>query len=468
MRRVLRSIPAVPPVVGFFLWLVVGAVNAQGLPNFVTLVEEYGDAVVSVTAESVGEAGDGFLGQLPIPEDSPLFEYFRRFFEQAPPNGEIPQQTAMGSGFIISEDGYILTNSHVVQEGTDVRVTLNDRREFPAELIGLDQRSDVAVLKIDATDLPVIRIGDSEQLEVGQWVLAIGAPFGLEHTATQGIISALGRNLPGDVYVPFIQTDAAVNPGNSGGPLFNLDGEVIGVNSMIYTGSGGYQGVSFAIPINVAMDVVKQLRTKGRVSRGWLGVYIQRVTPGLAESFGLEQPRGALVGEIIEGGPADKAGLRVGDIILSFNNQPVETAGELPPNVGQTEPGKRVPITIFREGRERRMQITIEELPGPEEQPGRDAEPPAPPDKTGRLNITVSNAPPQAGPGVLVREVGPGPAARAGIQPGDIIARVGDTEVANTAAFNKAISAVPAGRSVPLLVRRDGQPLFLAVRMPEE
>ncbi|WP_303904293.1 DegQ family serine endoprotease [Thiohalomonas denitrificans] len=445
-----------------------GVQLAQAQPNFVPLVEQYRDSVVSITSEEFTGGEGGILEQLPIPEDSPLYEYFKRFFDQAPHDGQGPPaqlQQSMGSGFIISEDGYVLTNAHVVQ-GQKLRVTLSDRRQVTARIVGEDLPSDIALLKIDATDLPAAPIGDSDELKVGQWVMAIGAPFGLQHTATQGIISALGRSLPGDAYIPFIQTDAAVNPGNSGGPLFSLDGQVIGVNSMIYSGTGGYMGVSFAIPINVAMDVAEQLRTKGKVSRGWLGVMIQEVTPELAESFGLDEPRGALVGAVMEDSPAASAGLQTGDVILSFDGQRISNADELPTIVAGTEPGKTVPILLIRDGREQEIRLRIGELP--EEIVGgtRDRQERSAPEE-GRLGITVSELPPDVGEtGVLVENVSPGPAALAGIQPGDIIQRFAGEEVRNPKQFQQLLEELPGGNTVAVLVRRGEQPLFVALELP--
>lgn len=455
-------------VLFLFLLLSIQPLSAQqGLPDFVPLVDKYADAVVSITSETAGQSDGGLLGQLPIPEDSPFYEYFKRFFDQAPEGGgTLPRQTAMGSGFIISQDGYIMTNAHVVEDGANIKVTLSGGRELTAKVIGQDPRTDVALVKVDASGLPYTRIGDSDKLDVGQWVMAIGAPFGLEHTATQGIISALGRSLPGDVYVPFIQTDAAVNPGNSGGPLFNLEGEVIGVNSMIYSGSGGYMGVSFAIPINVAMDVAQQLRTTGKVSRGWLGVLIQEVTPALAESFGLKEARGALIGEIMPEGPAAKSDLKVGDIIVGYDGEPVPDAAALPPMVGQTKPGTTVPVTVIRNGREQRLRITIEELPLPEEEPPVAREGRGPEAQPGRLNIAVTDVPPEIGTGVIVEQVAPGPAASAGIRPGDIIERIGNQAIRDSRQYQQVVKALPAGKSIPVLIRRDGQPLFLALQLP--
>lgn len=448
--------------------LVLGIQLAQAQPDFVPLVEKHRSSVVSITSEEVTGGEGGILEQLPIPEDSPLYDYFQKFFE-SPHDGQGPPAQllqSMGSGFIISDDGYVLTNAHVVQ-GEKIRVTLSDRRQLTAEVVGEDLPSDLALLKIDATDLSVAPIGDSDQLKVGQWVMAIGAPFGLQHTATQGIISGLGRSLPGDSYIPFIQTDAAVNPGNSGGPLFSLDGRVIGVNSMIYSGTGGYMGVSFAIPINVAMDVAEQLRTEGRVSRGWLGVMIQEVSPELAESFGLDERRGALVSAVMDDSPAAAAGLQSGDVILSFDGQPISNADELPTVVAGTEVGKTVSINLVRDGREQEIRLEVGELP--EEVAGgatRERQERQSPEE-GRLGISVSELPPEGGePGVLVENVSPGPAASAGIQPGDIIQRFAGEEVRNPLQFQQLLEELPGGRTVAVLIRRGEQPLFVALDLP--
>lgn len=452
------------------LLLLGGRVQATDVPDFVELVEQYSPAVVSINAtpaeqEPLPEAD--ILPQLPIPEDSPFYEYFKRFFDQLPNMPHRPPRTSLGSGFIISADGHILTNTHVIQEAEKITVGLSDRRELSAKVVGKDPRSDIALLKIEAENLPVVKIGDSRKLKVGQWVLAIGSPFGFEHSATQGIISALGRSLPSDTYVPFIQTDAAVNPGSSGGPLFNLDGEVIGINSQIYSRTGGYMGLSFAVPINVAMDVAEQLQTHGKVSRGWLGVMIQEVTPDLARSFGLDRPRGALVSQVMEDSPAQKAGLKPGDIIVSFNGTPINRSAELPPLVGRIRPGTMVPVTVIRDDAERTLKVQIEELP--EEPVQRAAVEPT----RNRLNVSVANLTPeqreqQDVQGVLVEEVGPGPAAQAGIQAGDIIIRLDNQAVNNVAEFEQLVKELPTGKPIPVLIQRGKGALFLALTIPEK
>lgn len=452
------------------LLLLAAQAQAAGIPDFTKLVEQYSPAVVSINAtpaEQEPSPESGILPQLPIPEDSPLYDYFRRFFDQLPNMPHRQPRTSLGSGFVISADGHILTNAHVTEDAEKITVGLSDRRELPARVVGKDPRSDIALLKIEAEDLPVVKIGDSRELKVGQWVLAIGSPFGFEHSATQGIISALGRSLPSDTYVPFIQTDAAVNPGSSGGPLFNLDGEVIGINSQIYSRTGGYMGLSFAVPINVAMEVAEQLKTHGKVSRGWLGVMIQEVTPDLARSFGLDRPHGALVSQVMEDSPAQKAELQSGDIIVSFNDTPINRSAELPPLVGRIRPGTTVPVTVIREGKERTLKVKIQELP--EEPVQRAAVKPT----RNRLNVSVTNLTPeqreqQDVQGVLVEEVGQGPGAQAGIRPGDIIVRLDNQPVNTVAEFEKRVKELPTDKPVPILIQRGEGALFLAVTIPEK
>ncbi|MGD2112551.1 MAG: Do family serine endopeptidase, partial [Gammaproteobacteria bacterium] len=335
---------------GFALWALLFGFTclqtgqAGQLPSFTGLVKDASPAVVNISTSQKVRTG---MPQLPegfeipdLPEDSPFGELFKYFFDHGDEGDPgFHDAKSLGSGFIISKDGYILTNYHVVNEADEVIVRLSDRRELKAEVIGEDKRSDIALVKIEAHDLPVVKIGRSRDLEVGEWVLAIGSPFGFDLSATAGIVSAKGRSLPRENYVPFIQTDVAINPGNSGGPLFNQNGEVVGVNSQIYSRTGGYMGLSFAIPIEVAMDVVEQLKTKGHVSRGWLGVLIQDVTLDLAESFGMKKPRGALVAKVLPDSPAQAAGIKVGDVIVEFNNREVINSANLPPIVGSSQVG---------------------------------------------------------------------------------------------------------------------------------
>ncbi len=439
--------------------------QAAEFPDFTKLVEQHSAAVVSVNATGEQRAERPEL-PFPIPEDNPLYDYFKRFFEQRPE--DMPQKrplSSVGSGFILSKDGYVLTNAHVVQGTDSITVGMSDRRELPAKVIGKDTRSDIALLKIEADNLPVVKIGDSSKLKVGQWVLAIGSPFGFERTATQGIVSALGRSLPSDNYVPFIQTDAAVNPGNSGGPLFNLDGEVIGINSQIYSRTGGYQGVSFAIPIDVAMDVFEQIKTQGKVSRGWLGVLIQEVTAELAQSFGLDKPRGALVGQVLADSPAQKAGIKTGDIIVAFGGQPVSHSSDLPPMVGRIRAGSPATVTVIRDGKEQTLTVQIQELP---DEPQRQTATVAP--TRNRLNITVKELPPEKGAdtqGVLVGDVDNGPAASAGIQAGDIIVNLNGEDIINVAQFEALVKKLPASKPLRVLVQRANGRLFLALTIPQ-
>ncbi len=443
-------------------------VQAADYPDFVTLVERYSPAVVSIQTKAEAKQNPLGRGHPRIPENSPFHDYFKKFFEQMP-DLPTPPQSSVGSGFIISADGYIVTNAHVVDEVDSIVVGLSDRSELPAQVIGKDRRSDIALLKVKTdASLPTVKIGDSHKAKVGQWVLAIGSPFGFERTATQGIISALGRSLPSDNYVPFIQTDAAVNPGNSGGPLFNLDGEVIGVNSQIYSRSGGYQGLSFAVPIDVAMEVVDQLKTGGKVARGWLGVMIQEVTPELAQSFGLDKPRGALVGQVLADSPAQQAGVKAGDIIVAFNGQPVPTSKDLPLMVGRTRPGASSPLTVIRDGKEQPLTVQIAELPEDTKLQQAIAEP----SSRNRLGLIVTDLPAgkrKAGTqGVLVKEVDEGPATSAGIRPGDIIVRLNHVEVADTEQFADLVKALPTGRPIPVLIKRDDGALFLALTIPDK
>jgi serine protease Do len=443
--------------------------QANNYPDFVTLVDKYSPAVVSINTKSESKEKErSWRNHPPIPENSPFHDYFKKFFEQMPDSPAQPK-SSVGSGFIISSDGYVVTNAHVVEDMDSIIVGLNDRTELPAQVIGKDSRSDIALLKVKTNGpLPTVKIGDIGKVKVGQWVLAIGSPFGFERSATQGIISALGRSLPSDNYVPFIQTDAAVNPGNSGGPLFNLDGEVIGVNSQIYSRSGGYQGLSFAVPIDVAMEVVDQLKTGGKVSRGWLGVLIQEVTPELAQSFNLDKPRGALVGQVLADSPAQAAGIQVGDIIVTFNGQPVNQSRELPPLVGRIRPGASVPLIVIREGKEQTLTIKLEELPDDAKQEKAIAVPPS----QSRIGLTVTELPAdqrQEGvKGVQVKEVSGGPAASAGIRSGDIITRINNVEITDPAQFAEQVKQLPTGRPIPVLIKRDSGALFLALTIPEK
>jgi len=447
--------------------------RAIELPTFTDLVKATSAAVVNISTTQKVHAG---LPELPegmempeFPEGSPFGELFKYFFNQEG-EPEFRDAQSLGSGFIISDDGYVLTNYHVVKDADEIIVRLSDRRELRGEVIGLDQRSDIALLKIDAKDLPVVDIGKSASLEVGEWVLAIGSPFGFDHSATAGIVSAKGRSLPSENYVPFIQTDVAINPGNSDGPLFNTEGKVVGVNAQIYSRTGGYMGLSFAIPIEVAMDVADQLKTKGRVSRGWLGVLIQDVTLDLAESFGMQQPRGALIAKVLPDSPAQAAGMRVGDVIVGFDGREVMNSANLPPIVGSSQVGVKIPVDIIRDGRRQQIDVNLGELPDDEKVASASR---PEPEKANRLGMTVTNltaeqlAELELEGGVLVRQVVPGAASRAGIRQDDIILRVDNRDVSDVSHFNKLIAGLPAGKSVAFLVQRSGSPTFLAVKVPE-
>ena len=449
---------------------------ARSLPDFTELVEGNRAAVVNIsTTQRRTLRADrpqmprGF--EIPdLPEDSPFREFFRRFFGE----GEIEQFDAqsLGSGFIISADGFIISNNHVVRNADEIVVRLSDRREFTATVVGTDEASDVALLKIDAEGLPVVRIGTGYELKVGEWVLAIGSPFGFDHSVTAGIVSAKGRSLPRENYVPFIQTDVAINPGNSGGPLFNLDGQVVGVNSQIFSRTGGFMGLSFAIPIDVAMDVADQLREKGRVSRGWLGVLIQDVTRELAESFGMDKPQGALVARVLDGSPAERAGFEVGDIVLSFDGHAIERSSELPPIVGRTRAGREVGVGILRDGQAMSLQVTTDELPAEDEVQVAAAQGPDGVEAT-RLGIVVRDMTEEEGAsvdaadrGVVVSSVSAGgPAERAGIREGDLVLMLDNRKVANGDDFSRLVAELPQGKAVSVLVQREGNPVFLALKL---
>jgi len=462
--------------------LIMGLSQAQAreLPDFTGLVEETSVAVVNISTTQKVKSGGMQLPEgmeIPdLPEGSPFGDLFKHFFGQpGGPGGDgIPQEReakSLGSGFIVSRDGYIMTNNHVVKDASEIIVRLDDRRELKAKIIGTDERSDVALLKIDADNLPVAKIGKSEDLKVGEWVLAIGSPFGFDSSATAGIVSAKGRALPRENYVPFIQTDVAINPGNSGGPLFNLDGEVVGVNSQIYSRTGGYMGLSFSIPIEVAMDVAQQLKEHGKVSRGWLGVLIQDVTLELAESFNMSKPQGALVARVVPDSPAANADFEVGDIVVEFNGKSIERSSSLPPVVGSTPVGKKVPVKVIRSGRSKTLWVKLGELPDEKETIARAEE--AKTTSDNRLNIKVADLTDQQRKelqlegGILVEEVGIGAAADSGVREGDILLRIDNTLVKDVDDFEARIKKLPAGKSVAILVQRRGGPIFLALKVPE-
>lgn len=446
--------------------------KAIDLPDFKRLVAEKGRAVVKITVVA-NEVADEPLNSLPNFNEDEMPEFFQRFFEDLPRSPGVPpaegEAEGFGSGFVLSADGYVVTNAHVVKNARSILVSFPDRRQFDAILIGADERTDVAVLKIEGTDLPTLTLGDSSALKVGQWVLAIGSPFGFEYTATQGIVSALARSLPNDTYVPFIQTDVAVNPGNSGGPLFDLEGNVIGVNSQIFSRSGGYMGLSFAIPANVVESVTRQLREKGYVSRGWLGVTIQDVNLALAESFGLEKPAGALVAQVTENSPAAEAGMQVGDVILSFNSQPVSLSADLPPMVGNTEVGQAAEVVVLRNRQRLTLEVVIKELAEDRAMSDESNEPA----KSRELGLAVAplteaqRAAAEVDGGVLVLEAdADGVAASAGIMKGDVLVAFGPIAVTSPAQFAELVTASKSGDAVAVLITRNKNPLFIALTMP--
>ncbi|MDD2759572.1 MAG: DegQ family serine endoprotease [Methylomonas sp.] len=452
------------------LLMVTVPVYAQ-LPDFTEMVKNNGDAVVNISTTQKAPDMQGDADQQAMPQDMPpeLEEFFRHFF-QGPGRGMVPRETnSLGSGFVISKDGYILTNHHVVNNASEIVVKLKDRRELLAKLIGSDESTDVALLKVESKELPVVEIGAPDQLQVGEWVLAIGTPFGFEQSVTAGIVSAKGRSLPDGNYVPFIQTDVAINPGNSGGPLFNMQGKVVGINSQIYSRSGGYMGLSFAIPIDVAMNVAEQIKTKGSVSRGWLGVQIQDVTRQLAESFGMDRPHGALVAKVIPGGPAEKAGIQVGDIIVEFDGRTIETSGELPPIVGMTPVDDKAKVKVIRQGDREELTVKVGLLPAQAAQ----LSPSTMPEMTvNRLGLAVADLTDEQRQqlqveknGVLVQKVAKGIALDAGIQPGDVILRIQNTPVRDVAEFNKIVTKLPVDKSIATLIQRNGSPVFLAFKI---
>ena len=444
-------------------------VNAANLPDFTELVEDASPAVVNISTEQTTTSSNRQLS----PDAQELNEFFRHFFGQQPfgqqqqqPRQQQRQRSSLGSGFIISHDGYVLTNNHVIDGADVIHVRLNDRREYEATLVGTDARTDLALLKIEAEDLPIVTMADSDDLKAGQWVLAIGSPFGFDYTVTAGIVSAIGRNLPSDNYVPFIQSDVAINPGNSGGPLFNLDGEVVGINSQIYTRSGGFMGVSFAIPSNVAMSVVDQLKADGKVSRAWLGVLIQDVNRDLAESFDLDRPHGALVSRVMPDSPAEKAGLKPGDIIMAFNGKTIEHSSELPYLVGQLKVGTDAKAQVFRDGKERTMTIALAKRPDDAEVAQQKAD-------ENRLGMTVAPISEQQADrlgvdsGVVIEQIIGGAAARNGLQQGDVITMLNGQTIENVDAFNRIAKTLPSNRSVPMRVIRDGYPMFIPFKIVE-
>ena len=445
------------------------------LPDFTEMVKTNGVAVVNIsTTQKAKPAMKGMPKNQQLPEGMPpeMEELFKHFFND--PNGGgfggEEESQSLGSGFVISQDGYILTNHHVVNNADEIIVKLTDRRELVAKLIGSDARTDIALLKVQASGLPTVSIGSPSDLKVGEWVLAIGSPFGFEQSVTAGIVSAKGRSLPGGNYVPFIQTDVAINPGNSGGPLFNMDGKVVGINSQIYSRTGGFMGLSFAIPMDVAMNIVQQIKTSGKAAHGWLGVQIQDVTRQLAESFGMKKPQGALVAKVMPNSPAEKAGLQIGDIITEFNGRPIEKSADLPPMVGVTPINEEAKLTIIRQGDTETIGFKVGLLPDEDQKASTQKKTETKP--SNRLGITVADLTDEQREtlenvknGVLVQDVDSGSAADAGIQPGDVILRIQNNVVRDVGDFDKIVKNLPVGKSVAVLIQRRGSPVFLALKI---
>ena len=447
------------------IFVVTGLVHAKELPNFTDLAEESSPAVVNITSTKTEDNRNSFGGF----GDPRYDEFFERFFGQ--PRPSVPRENtrpvvSTGSGFIISNDGYLLTNNHVIEDADEITVSLGDRREFKAEVIGADARSDVALLKIEAKNLPTLKIGSSKELKVGEWVVAIGSPFQLRFSVTSGIVSAKGRSIPNgsdSTYVPFLQTDVAINPGNSGGPLFNLEGEVIGINSQIYTRSGGYMGVSFAIPIDYAMDVVDQLKEKGYVARGWLGVSIQEVTSQLAEALDMEVPKGALISQIIEDSPAEKSGLKEEDVILFFDGEEIFYSSDLPLTVGAIKPNSRVNAVILRDGKNKTISVKVGELP-------KDPSIAFNNTRENILGLLVENQPNSSSKtsisGILVTGVDPeGVAYSSGIRQGDIIYSLGRTRISNVEEFKKILKSINTERNITIGIARNGIKRILSLNL---
>ena len=453
-----------------------GLAQSRDLPDFTDLVEKQGAAVVNISTTQVIHAARA-MPQMPFDEDDPMAELFRRFGQQRQMPGA-PQRDyeskSLGSGFIVSADGLILTNAHVVADADEVLVKLTDKREFKAKVLGADKRTDVALIKINATGLPAVKLGDVSKLKVGEWVVAIGSPFGFENSVTAGIVSAKGRQLPQENYVPFIQTDAAINPGNSGGPLFNMKGEVIGINSQIFSRSGGYMGLSFAIPIDVALDIKNQLQASGHVSRGRIGVAIQEMSKEIADSFGLSKSDGALVSKVEKDSPADKAGVQEGDIILKFDGKPVAQSADLSRIVGTTRPGSQSTLEVWRHGKMVTLGITVGEMPDEDGKlaPSKRRNKPVEPTAVNRLGLALSDLTAdqkhQVGVdnGVLVEDVKNG--ARSDLRPGDIILALTykgtQTELKSVEQFNGLLSKIDKGATLTLLVKRGDAQVFLTLK----
>ncbi|HEX7381317.1 MAG TPA: Do family serine endopeptidase [Nevskiaceae bacterium] len=470
-------------VVAMSTLMLAGCGRSASPPDFSGLVKRVSPSVVNITASSTANGGDAALQPDAPASETP--DWARKYLQRAAPDadGDATQggddALSTGSGFVLWPDGYILTDQHVIDGSRDITVSLSDGRELAAKVAGVDRRTDIALLKVDAEHLPAVRIAHGGGLSVGQWVLAIGSPFGFADSVTAGIVSALGRNLSAEQYVPFIQTDVAINPGNSGGPLFNMQGEVVGVNSQIYSQTGGFMGVAFAVPIDVAVRVARQLRDTGKVERGWMGVTVQTLTLPLAESFGLKVPRGALVTGVSAGGPAAQAGIRAGDVLLSFNGRELKTSRSLPPLVGEIDPGRTVPLKVLRDGRVVELSVELGRLPSAHEAApraddhggrGKARQPAVPgaPELGLVLRAASASELSRAGVdrGLLVQDVGAGPAREAGLQPGDVIISVGGQHPRTAAQFQALIGRLTPGSRVPFLVQRGSGPMFLAVQVP--
>jgi serine protease Do len=451
--------------------------HANDLPDFTVLAEKHGQEVVNISVTQVMQAGNNVMPFPNMPDDPDLQEFFKRFGIPGMPGqpgapgqgGQEYKSQSLGSGFIISADGYILTNAHVVNGADEVLVKLTDKREFKAKIIGADKRTDVALIKIEGTNLPKATIGDPAALKVGQWVAAIGSPFGLENTMTAGIVSAKGRALPQENFVPFIQTDVAINPGNSGGPLYNLAGEVVGINSQIYSRTGGSVGLSFSIPIDVAIDISNQLKANGKISRGWLGIAIQEITKELAESFGMKNTNGALIAGVEKNSPAEKGGLLMGDVITKFDNKAITTSADLPRAVGATKPGKVAAVEILRKGAVKMLNVGVGEMPADTAEAVQT--PKAPPkSEANKIGLTLKELTPQqkrklnGKNGLLVTD-STGAGAQAGIRRGDVILGLNNSETQSVEQFNKQINAVAAGKTVAVLVLRGENTLYVPIKV---
>ena len=462
--------------------------NMSGLPDFTHLVEEYSDAVVNISTTQKIKKRRNMHQYIPgLPQDGPFGDLFRKFFEQQNYKKNNSHENkkqkssrftktqntneSLGSGFIIDSDGYVVTNHHVIRDADEIIVRLKDRRELKATVVGSDARSDIALLKIEADNLPVVKVGSSSNLKVGSWVMAIGSPFGFDHSVSVGVISATGRTLPSENYVPFIQTDVAINPGNSGGPLFNLNGEVIGINSQIYSRTGGFMGLSFAIPIDVAKDIIKQLKNTGHAKWGWLGVLIQDVNKELAESFGMKKPMGAVVLKVLDDTPAKKAGIEVGDVITHFGKNTIERSSDLPLAVGQASIGSSVKVRVIRDGKQKKLNVKIAELPTEDEIAETENTPKE--TKSNRLKIEITTLTKEqrkhanVDNGVLVQSVEMGPASIAGIRRGDILLNLNGKKVKNAKQFLNVVKQLPANKWIRVLIQRGNSPQFLPLKIDE-